>query len=203
MIRTLLSAAVLGLGLTGAAQSATIVFSDDFNNDIRNTPQANLIKWNVTAGSVDVIGPGLFDFYPGNGNYLDMNGSTQREGRISTKGDLGLIDGKTYELTFDYGTNDFPGSFPVNLSFGLGTLLDSIRIEVQPKMLMQAVFRFVYDGSGNFLYFADASGTRKDNGGPVLDNVTLAAVPVPAAGLLLLGALGGLAALRRRRVVQV
>jgi hypothetical protein len=43
-----------------------------------------------------------------------------------------------------------------------------------------------------------AEGTSDSYGG-FIDNVSVAPVPVPAAGLLLVGALGGLAALRRRR----
>jgi hypothetical protein len=47
---------------------------------------------------------------------------------------------------------------------------------------------------GDFtLYYAAA------NGNPSILKVDVAAVPVPAAGFLLLGALGGLAALRRRK----
>lgn len=38
--------------------------------------------------------------------------------------------------------------------------------------------------------------------GGLLDNVSVAAVPVPAAGLMLFAALGGLAALRRRKTVS-
>lgn len=45
------------------------------------------------------------------------------------------------------------------------------------------------------LSFQNSGG---DNIGAVLTNVELAAVPVPAAGLMLIGALGGLALLRRR-----
>ena len=64
---------------------------------------------------------------------------------------------------------------------------------------MSAIYTFFYDGTSDFLFFADTSGTAADQGGPVLDNVRLSTVPLPAGGLLLLGALGGIAALRRRR----
>ena len=151
----------------------------------------------MAPGTVDVIGTGYFDFYPGNGNYLDMNGSTTSEGTITT-GSLGLEVGQTYELTFDYGTNDFPCGFPVYLTFGLGALTETLEILLQSDLLT-AVYTFVYDGSGDYLSFADTSGTPGDNGGPVVDNISLSAVPLPAGGLLLLGAPGGFAALRRRK----
>ena len=60
-------------------------------------------------------------------------------------------------------------------------------------------FSFVAGSNAETLTFADTGPVATDNGGPVLDNVTVSQVPVPAAGLLLLGALGGLAALRRRK----
>ena len=50
--------------------------------------------------------------------------------------------------------------------------------------------------SGELLLFNFASNTS-DNSGSI--RATISIVPVPAAGLLLLGALGGIAALRRRK----
>ena len=44
----------------------------------------------------------------------------------------------------------------------------------------------------------DTSTTRGNVDGQ-LDSITVSAVPVPASGLLLLGAFGGAAALRRRK----
>ena len=43
------------------------------------------------------------------------------------------------------------------------------------------------------------ASTRLPTGGFDVDSISVSAVPLPAAGFLLVGALGGLAALRRRR----
>ncbi len=190
-------AATAVFALAGASQAATI-FEDNFDNEALEL-NASLDKWTVAPGSVDVIGTGSFDFYPGNGNYLDMNGSNVSEGKITTTGSLGLVLGKKYTLTFSYGANTNTGAPPIILSFGLGGATQTIVFNTQPPSLVSAVYTFVYDNSGDYLFFADTSGTPNDQGGPVLDNVKLSAVPLPAGGLLLLGALGGIAALRRRR----
>lgn len=50
-----------------------------------------------------------------------------------------------------------------------------------------------------FLAFDDNGAGPDDNHDDFLIRVNVAAVPVPAAGFLLIGALGGLAALRRRK----
>ena len=62
----------------------------------------------------------------------------------------------------------------------------------------QIVAEFVVGTSGAYdLDFL--ATTRNDSLGALIDNVAIAAVPVPAAGGLLLLGLGGLAALRRRK----
>ena len=49
-------------------------------------------------------------------------------------------------------------------------------------------------------YLIEHAGTTPaDNGGPLLDNVRLSTVPLPAGLGLLLSALGGFAVLRRRK----
>jgi hypothetical protein len=59
---------------------------------------------------------------------------------------------------------------------------------------------FTVTTAGDYSLFFDATGVPESLGG-LIDGVSLAAVPVPAGGLLLIGALGGLAALRRRKSV--
>jgi hypothetical protein len=59
-------------------------------------------------------------------------------------------------------------------------------------------FNFFNAVAGEYTLTFDAS-TRSDSFGGFIDAIDVAPVPVPAAGLLLLGALGGLAAMRRRK----
>jgi hypothetical protein len=54
-------------------------------------------------------------------------------------------------------------------------------------------------GNSLLLFFDDDGNQADDNHDDLVVRVDIAAVPVPAAGFMLFGALGGLAALRRRR----
>ena len=62
---------------TGSSQ-AVLIFQDDFNAYALGTPTPSPFgNWTVSDGSVDVIGiGGPWDLQPGNGRYLDMDGST-------------------------------------------------------------------------------------------------------------------------------
>ncbi len=202
MIRTLLTSAVVALSVSTAASAATTLFEDNFDNDTQGTPQPSLDNWTVGGtGTIDVIGTGFYDFYPGNGNYIDLNGSPGA-GSITTTDPLGMVVGQTYELSFDYGVNLTSAGLE-ELLFGFGTTTFSLLIEGAID-LTHYVVSFVYDGSGDFLFFADSGvNSPNDNGGPVVDNIQLSAVPLPAAGLLLLGGLGALGALRRRKTALV
>jgi hypothetical protein len=203
-MRHVLGAALVALATLGPAQAATVVFFDGFESSALKLSTANLQQnvtgWTVTAGGVDVIGTGFFEWY-GKGRYLDMNGSTRTPGRIErTIGNL--TAGKTYTLGFDYGYNKNSGKNE-KLSFGIAGLSGSINPAdfalVVPPAFQKALYTFKATASSHLLFFADTGTTPNDNGGAILDNVQINAVPLPAGLPLLAAALGGLALLRRRR----
>lgn len=192
--------------MTGAASAATVtVLFDNFNSYAQGTPRVNpgLAPWTITAGSVDVIGSPTYTSWcgVGQGNCLDMNGSTKTAGRIE-RVVSGLVVGQAYELTFDFGNNrnsQKPNVAEV-LAFGFGATSYSLNIFAQSSMTASQVYRFVATSTSQTLFFRDAGTTPTDNGGPLLDNVRLSTIPLPAGGVLLLGGLGVLAALRRRKL---
>lgn len=197
MKRLLLASALLVL-VAGPGNAASI-FSEDFEADAYGL-SAGLLNWSVTSGSIDVIGGPFYGFY-GPGKYLDMNGSTSEGGRIESN-TMRFNVGQRYRLSFDYGNNQYSNGNEV-LSFGAGGASGSIAINGFLPNLMRHSFTFTATANMSSVFFADTGVTGGDNGGPILDNIDISAVPLPAAAPLLIGALGGLAAIRRRRTEKV
>ena len=75
------SALTLAVGLLASTNSfAAVVLSDNFDADARVLNWSGDLTFTSNAAgsnaSTDLIGTGFYDFYPGNGNYVDMDGST-------------------------------------------------------------------------------------------------------------------------------
>ncbi len=187
----LFAVAILG---TSAAQAAPL-FTDNFDSD---TLGLNSIAfnggWSVSGGTVDLIGaPGFFDLVPGNGRYVDLDGSTGKAGIFANSFDVS--NGMTYTLSFDLaGNHRGAGTDTVVVNFGSGS---------------QTFTRAATDGFQTFQLSYTATGTGKvgfsfidqggDNQGALLDRVSVAAVPEPETYAMLLGGLGLLGFVARRR----
>jgi hypothetical protein len=204
MKRTLYVAAVI-IGLADGGMAATI-FQDNFDSETTEL-NARLDNWRVTRGAVDAIGKGFYDFYPGNGVFLDMDGSVFEAGTIRTRTRFSLVAGETYRIAFSLGVN---GTAAERLRFGFADLATfGKRIAaggIRPGM-QQVSRTFTASQDQSAALFFRAFG--KDNRGPVLDNVVLTSLSstrdaaratapitaVPLPGSLVLAATGLLALL--------
>jgi hypothetical protein len=185
----------------GTASRAQVLFSDNFNANATGLGISSLVNWNVTRDTVDVLGPGLFDLYPGNGNYLDMAGSgSLAYGRISSAASVSLTPG-SYTLSFLLGKNS-TGLRTMNVSVGSAfstTITDSL---TYPSFVLQSfTFSVGASTSANIVFDYPNNGTNSNSQGYMIDAVVLevatAAAPEPTALALL--ALGGGFFLRRRK----
>jgi len=196
MLKALLLGTAITLGVATSANAVT-VFSDNFESDA-GAINATLNNWTVTEGTVDLIPVGA-DFNWCGSNCVDMNGSTQQEGRIESNLSLALEAGKRYILSFDYGINQNSSSSLETLKFGVGSNFGTLNV-TGVSGLSPFVYSFLALADETVsIFFQDISNTPNDNGGPLLDNVKFAAVPVPAALPLLLTGLLGVGLLGRRR----
>jgi hypothetical protein len=175
-----------------SAGHAGVVFSDNFNSyalQLNWSPPAN---WSVPVGSVDLIGETTtgtdFDFYPGNGGYVDLDGSTGAAGTLQT---LGSFAAGSYTLTFDLGGNA-RGDVDKTTTITLGDFTTSITLGSSSPY---APHTFSFTTTGGQLSFADLPAGNQ-NLGNVLDNVTLSAgagaVPEPSTWALMLAGFAGL-----------
>ncbi|HEX7637874.1 MAG TPA: pyruvate-binding protein [Burkholderiaceae bacterium] len=190
-IRTLAAAATMALAATTGAHAAT-VWSDNFDADARGL-NAVPAGWTVAnAGTVDVIGTGFFDEIPGNGNYIDLDGSNGVAGLLTRGASVGA---GTYTATFSLGGNHRDGSTDlVTVNFG-GS---SQTFSVGPNDAFTTYSLTTAAAAGDLsLSFVDG---RNGNIGALLDNITVASAVPEADSAVLLGL--GLAAVgmaRRRR----
>ncbi|MBX9605910.1 MAG: PEP-CTERM sorting domain-containing protein [Gammaproteobacteria bacterium] len=183
------------------AVHAVPLFSDSFDSEVQGLNQS-LDNWTVTDGTIDVVGTGFFNFYPGNGNYLDLDGSTGNAGIITTNVAFNLLPG-LYTLSFQLGGNARNGGTD-SVTVSLGSVFNEVFTLAGNAGLQNITRSFSLASAAGTaaLSFNHAGG---DNVGLLLDDVLLdfsrvsTAVPEPSS-MALLSVAGLLAARRGRRV---
>ena len=188
-----LCAFALGAFTSGA--QAAVLFSDNFDSNGLglNTVPAG---WTASNGTVDIIGPGLFDLYPGNGAYVDLDGSTNNAGELSQS--FSLDGGVMYSASFTLGGSKRGDSNVVDVSFG--NAMQSFTLASNDPLALYTV-GFTPATNGSYaLTFANQGG---DSLGAILFDVQItdtAAIPEPETYALMLAGLGLLAVVGKRRL---
>jgi PEP-CTERM motif len=181
---------------------AATIFEDNFDTETLGLNYAGFANWDVTDGTVDLIGAGFFDLIPGNGRYVDLDGSTSNAGVLTTKTSFLFEAGQTYVLTFDLAGNQRGGANDL-VTVVLGSFVNEV-FDLASAVPFTTVNRVFTPGADTTaaLSFSNAGG---DNVGALLDRVRIesdddgGAIPEPATLALFGLALCALHLARRRR----
>jgi hypothetical protein len=150
---------VTGLTLSSTAFApTTVVFSDNFDTENGGSPAGNfssLTQWNITDGTIDLVGNGYADYLPGNGLYLDLDGWTDNAGRLESKTSFNFSAGDLVTLNFALGGSQRGNTETVTVS--LGTLWNETFAlpSNQPFTTISRTFSITAASSNNKLIFSD------------------------------------------------
>ena len=105
--QSLILVSTAAVGFAGAAQAATIPFSDNFDSygtntgSVLNWDRPDITIWDVTSGTVDLVKSGDFGItcHSGTG-CIDLDGSSENAGILSTvtSSPFTLVAGQAYSL---------------------------------------------------------------------------------------------------------
>ena len=174
---------------SGVSARATVLLLDNFNLENGGVGALNynaFANWTVSNGTVDLIGNGFFDFLPGNGLYVDMDGSTFNAGRMTSM--AFTLNPGVYSLSFELAgnqRNNSPETVTVQVSMGSLFNENFSLNRTAPFTLFTRTFTVASTTLAS-LSFEGAGG---DNIGMLLDDVEFALVPEPATIALLAVAL--------------
>ncbi len=166
------------------ATAPGVLLQDTFDSENGGRGAGNyaaFANWDVTRGSVDLLGNGFFDFFPDHGLYLDMDGSTFLAGRLESKAAFQLDPG-AYTLKFDVAGSQRGDTNTMTVSLGnlyreAFTLNSDVPFETITRIITvdsATAARLVFDHAGG------------DNIGLLLDNVVLEKTSTSAQGRQLL-----------------
>jgi hypothetical protein len=191
-LSTFLMAGVAALAISSAANAA-VIFSDNFNSETQQLNYTGFANWTVSAGSVDLIGaPSFFNFYPGNGNYVDLDGSTGGQNPAGGSTTNTVFAAGSYTLDFNLGGSTRGDTNTVRVV--LGDFSQDITLASNAGFTLQS---FTFTTTGGALSFTNLGPS--DNLGLILDNVSVSAVPEPATWAMMLIGFAGLGYAARRR----
>lgn len=189
----------------GVANADTILLQDDFNTENGGSGALNYTGFanfsSTGSGYVDLIGTGYYDLYPGNGLYVDMDG-TSGPGQLTSNSSFSLLPGFQYKLQFDLGGSQRGDTNTVNVSLGSAFSEGFTLNSGDPLTTYTRTFSVASPTSASLVF--DEPGSA-DNYGLILDNVLLSqgevsSVPEPGTWAMLAGlGLSGAGFLRRRR----
>ncbi|MDO5630287.1 MAG: VPLPA-CTERM sorting domain-containing protein [Paracoccus sp. (in: a-proteobacteria)] len=185
---------------------------------------ATLVAGHAGAAVV-TVGPGGYnDGYATTVTYNNDNqaaGRSTANDRANASNALGATDGNFFEIgyfdevIFTFGTQFQSPATVTEVTFGnrggwvemalvyVGNLADPnswTLVNEAPISNANPTATFTFNGIWDAMKFVHFdTGSLRNAGSFDIDSVRVAPVPLPATGLLLLGALGGVAALRRRQ----
>lgn len=193
---TLMAASLFAL-MPCSGAFAGIVFSDSFDSYAYQLNWAPPAKWTTPGpGTVDLIGETTtqtaYNFYPGNGGYVDLDGSNGISGTLQTGSSF--LPG-SYELLFSLGGNA-RGDAATTTIISLGSFSQEITLQSADPLRQYA---FAFNTTGGNLSFSDLP-SGSGNIGNILDNVSLAsAVPESSTWAMMILGFAGIGAMTHRR----
>lgn len=142
-----------------------------------NKPALNYLSfehWEAVDGVVNLLGPGLMDFLPGNGLYVELSG--QSHTMIRTINTFDFVSGKTYRMSFKAAGNQQSNasqSISVSIRSGDTKLFEQTVFPAWNDDFLEYNFSFTapYDATVRLYFEQNYAGT--DVPGTMLDDITL------------------------------
>lgn len=198
MFKTVLSAAVFAGAMTGAASAAIVTYGDlglpidGYATGITYDDAALRGSANGRNNPANALGASNGNFFEiGYGSTVDL-----------TFGKLFRPSGTTVEITNGARGPSTAYYETITVFFGRNGVFTEVTDlnNAGPNGPLTLSFSLPVDAYFDTVRFVDTTTKRPDStGGWDIDSVKVSLVPLPAAGILLLAGLGGLAALGRRR----